>query len=545
MRSPAARAFAWEFGQQHRWGVQLLAIYVLFMVITGVLGIDWALTSDASVARFIGTIVLPLTAAVLYLLAVFSFGLSGDLAARQSMYPPRLFTLPVTTAALAGWPMFYGAVAMVVLAQATRLASWPSETELEQPPFWLLLFAPVILAWTQVVMWMSYPVRGLRVVAAVVTLIAIDMIAIVAIELKPRESVMAAVLMPLLLVAWVVAYAAVARARRGDVPDWRNTFAPLASLAQLLPRREQFASPLSAQTWYEWRQYGWSLPVLVAFVLPFALGLLFLDRTAPAFVIISLAVVALTPPIMASFVASTVRKASPGGNDYGLAPFLATRPLTSAALIAAKLRVSILSTLITWLLVIAAVPLALSLSETWPIVIERARDLRDLIGLPRAVVVAVLAVLALVTTTWKRLVTSLYIGLSGRPWLVRTHIGVTLVLLVVAIPLAQWIGRNTLEIVIRIFDVVPQVAAVLVAVKIAAAGWIATRLDRARLIEPRVLVTAATLWLTAVLSLYAVLGWMADTPHIPRHGVLLVAILAIPLTRLSAAPLALASNRHR
>jgi hypothetical protein len=165
--------------------------------------------------------------------------------------------------------------------------------------------------------------------------------------------------------------------------------------------------------------------------------------------------------------------------------------------------------------------------------------------LPRAVVVAVLAVLALVTTTWKRLVTSLYIGLSGRPWLVRTHIGVTLVLLVVAIPLAQWIGRNTLEIVIRIFDVVPQVAAVLVAVKIAAAGWIATRLDRARLIEPRVLVTAATLWLTAVLSLYAVLGWMADTPHIPRHGVLLVAILAIPLTRLSAAPLALASNRHR
>ncbi len=140
---------------------------------------------------FIGTIVLPLTAAVLYLLAMFSFGLSGDLAARQSMYPPRLLTLPVTTAALAGWPMLFGAVAMVVLAQAVRLASWPSQTE---PPFWLLLFAPVLLAWTQVLTWMSFPVRGLRVVAAVVKLIAIDMIAIVAIELKPRESVMAAVL---------------------------------------------------------------------------------------------------------------------------------------------------------------------------------------------------------------------------------------------------------------------------------------------------------------------------------------------------------------
>lgn len=542
MRSAAARAFAWEFGQQHRWGVQLLAIYVLFMFVTGLLGIDWALTSDAGVERFIGTIVLPLTAAVLYLLAVFSFGLSGDVAARQSMYPQRLLTLPVSTAALAFWPMVFGAVAMVMLAQAVRLASWPSEVE---PPFWLLLFAPVLLAWTQVVTWLSYPVPGLRVVAAVATLISIDMIAIVAIELKPRESVMAAVLTPLLLLAWVVAYAAVARARRGDVPDWRGTFAPLAALARLLPRREQFASPLSAQTWWEWRQHGWSLPVMVAMVLPFALGLLFLDPTAPALVVISLAVVALTPPIMASFAAATARRANPRGDDFGLAPFLATRPLTSAALIAAKLRVSILSTLITWLLVIAAVPLALGLSDTWPIVIERAGDLRDLIGLPRAVVIAVLAVLALVTTTWKRLVTSLYVGLSGRPWIVRTHISVTLVLLVAAVPFVQWIDDNAVDIVIRILDAVPVAAAILVALKMSAAAWIAIRLDRSRLIEPRALVTAAAMWLAAVLVLYGVFAWFADTPQIARYVLLLIAILAIPLTRLSAAPLALAANRHR
>jgi hypothetical protein len=262
-------------------------------------------------------------------------------------------------------------------------------------------------------------------------------------------------------------------------------------------------------------------------------------------VIISLAVVALTPPIMASFVASTVRKASPGGDDYGLAPFLATRPLTSAALIAAKIRVSIVSTIITWVLVIAAVPLALSLSNTWPTVIERARDLRDLIGLPRATAITVLAVLALVATTWKRLVTSLYMGLSGRPWLVRTHIGVTLVLLVAAIPFIQWIGSNTRVIVVRILDAVPVAATILVALKMSAAAWIAIRLDRSRLIEPRALLATVAAWLVAVLALYAVFAWIAETPIIPRYALLLLAILAIPLTRLSAAPLALASNRHR
>jgi hypothetical protein len=281
-------------------------------------------------------------------------------------------------------------------------------------------------------------------------------------------------------------------------------------------------------------------------VLPFALGLPFLDPESSSFLIISLVVVALTPPVMASFVAATVHRAgAQRGDDYGLPPFLATRPLTSAALVAAKLRVSIVSTLVTWLLVIAAVPLALSLSDTWPIVIDYARGLRDLIGLPRAVVVAVLAVLALAATTWKRLVTTLYIGLSGRPWLVRTHIGVTLVLLVAAIPLVQSIGGNVPSIVVRILDALPVAAATLVALKMSAAAWVAIRLDRSGLIAPRALLATAAAWLVAVLALYAVFTWFADTPVIPKYALLLLAVLAIPLTRLSAAPLALASNRHR
>ncbi len=121
----------------------------------------------------------------------------------------------------------------------------------------------------------------------------------------------------------------------------------------------------------------------------------------------------------------------------------------------------------------------------------------------------------------------------------------TLVLLVAAIPFVQWIGSNTAAIVVRILDAVPVAAAILVALKMSAAAWIAIRLDRSRLIEPRALLTAAAAWLAAVLALYAVFAWIAETPVIPRYALLLIAILAIPLTRLSAAPLALASNRHR
>jgi len=44
---------------------------------------------DDSFAFFVA---VPLTATFLYFLSVFSFGLSGDLAARESMYPARMLT---------------------------------------------------------------------------------------------------------------------------------------------------------------------------------------------------------------------------------------------------------------------------------------------------------------------------------------------------------------------------------------------------------------------------------------------------------------------
>ena len=64
---------------------------------------------------------VPFSVVFLYFLAVFSFGLTGDLAARQSLYPARMFVLPVPTAALAGWPMLYGASAMASLWLVTGL----------------------------------------------------------------------------------------------------------------------------------------------------------------------------------------------------------------------------------------------------------------------------------------------------------------------------------------------------------------------------------------------------------------------------------------
>src|SRR6266480_2476899 len=168
--------------------------------------------------RFAALVSVPLTTTFVYLLAVFSFGFAGDLAARHSMYPARMFTLPVTNAALVGWPMLYGTAAVAILWLAARLfAVWPSGIEI--PVIWPALLAAALLAWTQALTWMPYGLPGIRLIIAVLCLAALDTVVLVAIHFKAGEHTMVAILGPQVPLAYLVARFAVARARRGDVPE--------------------------------------------------------------------------------------------------------------------------------------------------------------------------------------------------------------------------------------------------------------------------------------------------------------------------------------
>jgi hypothetical protein len=543
MRSPAL-ALVWELSRRHRWGLGAVGAYAIGLVAMRALHLGPAPGATISPERFAATLVVPMTMACFYLLAVFSFGMSGDVAARQSLYPARAFTLPVTSAALAGWPMLYGTAAIAGLWLVTaNVASWPSWFQV--PRIWPALLLAAILAWTQALTWAAYPLPGLRVVAAVLWLTVADVVAVLAIEFKPSEPLMVALLTPQLPLAYLAARAAVARARRGDVPDWRAAFTRRARGATHAGAGSaHFATAAGAQAWYEWRQHGWSLPLWVGILLPFELALLFIVETRVYILIILLGVL-LTPPVMAAFVAATVGKAEPGTRAAsGLTAFQATRPVTSAALVAAKLRVTVVSTMVTWLLLLVAVPAGLALSSTWPVVSGWAGAMRDTIGMPRAIVVTLLALAALMTLTWKRLVQSLYVGLSGRAWLVRAHMGLTLAALVAIVPLLQWIDESSAARV-AIWNGLRWVPAVLVLAKMSVAARVVTQLHRERLLGDRALVGGAACWVAAVLALYGVLLWLVSTPHIPRDFLLLLAILAVPLARVSAAPLALAWNRHR
>jgi len=238
------------------------------------------------------------------------------------------------------------------------------------------------------------------------------------------------------------------------------------------------------------------------------------------------------------FVAATV------GDSYGLTPFIATRPLSDAALIGAKLKTTIRSTLAAWLLVLIAMPVAVSLSGTSALVIDWMREVVRIMGMPRAVVLALLVLFMLLASTWKQLVQSLYVRLSGREWLIKASVFVPLSLLAIAFLLGHFVLKDKVAMA-ALWTSFPWILALLVCLKLSAAGWVATQLRDRGLVSDRALILGAVCWNVAVFALYALLIWLLPAILFRHDFLALIAILAIPLARLSAAPLAVALNRHR
>lgn len=540
MRTPAA-AIAWEFRQRHRWGLIALVATVLTLGAMKIAFRASGALTDVDDVTFALLVPVPLAATFLYLLAVFTFGIAGDLAARESMYPPRMLTLPVSTAALAGWPMLYGCVSMALLWLVMRgVGIFP--TGVHVPTYWPALFAASLLAWTQALTWMPYPFRGMRIAVSIGLLVSIDVVVFTALEYKARESTMLLLLAPLVPLAYVTALSAVGRARRGDVPDWGVTFTRASTRSAV---RREFRSAARAQLWFEWRQFGRSLPLLVAIELPVGLSLLFLFPDTPVIVVEIVVASLLLPSFMAIFVAAAAGKSSANASEsYGISPFIATRPVEDRALVVAKWQAAALSTFAAWVIVAIAVPVALLWADATEPILNIARNVDDALGRPRAIILGILLLAGFVGATWKQLVQGLYIAMSGRDWAVKGVVFATLALVTLGSFALIWIFDSRYRIVVA-WNTIPWLMAALVALKLVLAMRVMRRGVARGLFTRARLIRAAIVWDLCVLAVYGVLALSLPEILFRRYFLLLVAILAVPFVRLAAAPLAVAGNRHR
>jgi hypothetical protein len=235
-------------------------------------------------------------------------------------------------------------------------------------------------------------------------------------------------------------------------------------------------------------------------------------------------------------------KMSGEGRHPGLSSFLGTRPLTTAALVAAKLRMAGWTALAAWGVTLAG-------SAAWLLVTGRYRDLAAApppflrhFAPPqvRALVALVLAGPGLLT--WVQLVKGLWLGLLGRVRILVAGWALVLGFWITLCLAGPWVYA---EYHAALRGLLPWLAGAAVLLKLLLAGWLARALRRRGLVATRTLLGWLAAWSLAVFGLFAISALLVPAAHAPRLYLALGVVLVLPLARLAAAPLALHANRHR
>ena len=550
MRSPAI-AMTWELWARNRWGVAALAGALLALATVGVL-------LPAGAAR---EPVFPLSVILFAVgcLTLASMATRGDDRERASGagYPPRMFTLPVSSRTLVFWPMAFAAVALLALWTALAvLVWWPGGIE---PAWWLPPLLVVALWWFQAVCWAVPGSRSMKVLAACVVLPVIkamlELVAtVVVLSVDPHSRLdrdafveHRVVIIPLfcaifLPLAYLVGTWGVARDRQGagGLCHWLTR--RIDRLRRAWPHESRrFSSVSQALGRLEWRTRGLLLPLFPAgFLLFVTVVVAPFVSTLPLLRLVMFLAIAL--PIVAFFVGYGLGKRAFWSDELGLPTWQAALPVSSPALAQARLDTAARSALVAVAVLVLGVP-------AWLVGLGRAAEAFVLIqayvqpqSLLQSWVMVVVSTAALWGLTWGQMTGGLVLSLTGRAWVVNTAVALYASVLLLAIRRAttyaapeMWMGLGG-------------PLGGLAALKLFIAGGLILVLARRGLLNVRNVLVIAGLWLTAVSCLAVFLCWFLPGTGVSLPPVEVLAplsILAVPLARPIAAPLAVAWNRHR
>jgi hypothetical protein len=542
MHSPTL-ALTWQLWGRHRLG---LAAVLLYLVATAV--VFNLLPAGTLEDRHGGLMSIQFIIALIYVAAVFAHGFESQLEARESGFPARMFTLPVRTVALVGWPMLQGMAVVVLMWLAW---AWfvlrPCGIDVSLGSTALL--AAALVAVLQALLWSPFGLPWVRVGVAVVVLPLLALAPLLGPAFGLGDSLLIGLYAALVPLAAVAAYVGVSRSRHGAAPDWRALFRWRRPVAGRPSRhRAPFLSPARAQFWFERRRHLLPYPLAVGALTGLYLALLLLLENAPLDRKNQLALganMAAYPLILAPFFGCFLgRTGTAPGNPYRLSSFTATRPVHGTALVVARMKVAALATLAAWAIVVlaGAAWFVASGSHQW---LSQFRD-RLFEAYPpwRVGTTALLVGVGLLLVTWRLLVDNLWIGLLGRAWIVRGSLVVCGLVLPAAFMVVGWLGEDP-ALRRRMWEALPWWGVGVALVKLLLAAVVGRTLVRRRLAEPRALAKILAVWLVAVAGVFVLTWGSVFADEVPAILLVSGSVLSVPLVRLGAAPLALEWNRHR
>jgi hypothetical protein len=541
MRSPIA-ALTWEIWQRGRRSVWLVMGIIALCSL-----INLSVPAKVHAAENAEAVYIFLMVCSFFL--VFGIFHYAELNPRKNWhgFPYRLFALPVPTWVLVALPMLLGVVSvelgylawakLVFAPMGTSIALWPAA----------VLGAGIICY--QALIWSLAGFRITRIVVLGLAGIVFMNIAMLPFfpELNPWPlekllTVLTCLLAGLAMGAFLGGWFSVEKQRRGGGRGRGWFKARIGQIIDALPRRRMgFASPAAAQFWFEWRRGGLLLPVCtVSVLLLIFVPVSWLTRTDPEATLLTLAWTLGLPLILAVVIGKGFAKPDFWSGDISLAPFLAVRPLASGEMVLTKMKVAVLSVAIAWLPILVFLGLWLPL---WANTTQLKELWEAFLVLRGPLVVGAILVLFLLTAmvlTWRGMVGSLWVGLSGN---MRHWVGAAL-LHAVAVGFAVWgvvfwvnhFAWGKLEAYVSWLGWALALTAVL-RLWIAAFCW--------QQISPGRVWRYILIWTGGTGSLVALGLLICPDIFWLKHLFILAALLPFPLARLGLAPRSLAKNRHR
>jgi hypothetical protein len=229
---------------------------------------------------------------------------------------------------------------------------------------------------------------------------------------------------------------------------------------------------------------------------------------------------------------------------YGVAPSTATLPISTGELVGAKLRAAALSALAAWGFVVVAVPVAVLLTGRQEEVLGCWQQAQQHLHPFKLAALIMAAATLLFVCTWKRLVDSLFLGLTGRKWVIEGAIGVGMSVFILLCLVGGWIYRHP-ETHERFRAMLPWLIVLVILCRLLLAGLALRQGMRQGLFEPRTALCWLTAWVLLGSALFGLLAYVVPADLVPLGYLAFAILLTLPMVRLTAAPLALAWNRHR
>jgi hypothetical protein len=536
-------ALLWELWRQRRWIIAAIIVLTVAGRIADLF--EWP---DGSLP----VVELCAMGAFLLQLAVFNYT-DSDGSRSLGRFPPRLFTLPLTSLQMVTVPM----LAAIVSIELLYAAWWPP---LSRDATVSAAYVVVLLAATMVfyltATWTLASVEVIRLIA-----LGFVVSAMFAAGLAPSfepapppwwrtEMNLGLVIAALAVAAFLWSWRYVANSRGEGSTERLSIESLIGSMSRASARRRAaFTSPQAAHFWLEWRSSGFVLPAVVAAQLVLVIlpaSWMMRDDSAKTFNLFALVMV--TPVLLAVPVGIAFSKPLFWRENLVLPSFIAVRPVSSEQLVAIKVMVAAASAALSWALVVAFAALWLPMWANLDSLSLLAIQFWALYGESTSAVYSIAALVLICGwfLTWGFLIGGLWSGMSGRKPLFVASVLATPVFGMAAFWFTtegpDWLQGDPSRLAWIAWGAA---AACIAKYWLAARAW---RNASSRYVRAYLLAwlggTASFVALALVISGVMRIYMAADVERI-RSVAILLALLAMPIARIGLAPLTLAGNRHR